>query len=106
MWMNESEIEEAAHKFAGHSVMSKATKFLSEFCREVNAHSDGWPYWSVASKAADKLMDLIHAQMWQGMGAYPRVPEPTMAEIQKTLTPIKAFYTRRGFAAGMKLPAF
>src|SRR6266702_7443697 len=104
MWLNESEIEEAAYKFARHPILSKATKFLTEFCREVNTHSDGWPYWSVASRSANKLMDLIHAQMWQGMGKYPKVPEPTMADIQKTLTPIKAFYTRRGYAAGMKLP--
>jgi hypothetical protein len=49
-------------------------------------------------------MALLHANLWSGMGAYPRVPKPTKADVLKTLAPIKAFMTRRGNAAGMRMP--
>jgi hypothetical protein len=104
MWMNRHEIEEATYRFANHPVLGPASRFLREFQEEVDQHSDGWPYWSPPSKAAGKLQDLIHGHMRAGMGAYPRLPEPTMADVKKTLAPIKSFMTRRGYKAGMKLP--
>jgi hypothetical protein len=37
-------------------------------------------------------------------GAYPRMSEPTAADVHETMAPIKAFMTRRGTGAGMTLP--
>jgi hypothetical protein len=104
MWMNEGQIDEAKHRYETHPTLGPATRFLSEWRHEVNAHSDGWPYWTPPSKAAERLMQLIHAQMRGGMGAYPKVAEPTIAEVKKTLVPIRAFMFKRGAAAGMKMP--
>jgi hypothetical protein len=104
MWMNEYEIDEAAARFSRHPVLGPATRFLKAFKDEVNRHSDGWPYWSLPSTSAKSLMTLVYRQMMAGMGAYPNVPAPTMDEVRKTLRPIKAFYTRRGYPVGMLLP--
>jgi hypothetical protein len=49
-------------------------------------------------------MTILHGHMFAGMGAYPRLPEPTDADLKKTLAPIKAFYTKHGNKAGMQFP--
>ncbi len=105
MWMNEGEIDRATEVFASHPVLGKGAKFLAAFRDEVNAHSDGWPYWKLPAQAADKLMTLLQGHMFAGMGAYPRLPKPTDADLNKAIAPIKAFYTRKGYKAGMKLPS-
>jgi hypothetical protein len=105
MWMNEAEIQEAIEKFKSHPVLGKGARFLGAFRDEVNAHSDGWAYWQLPAEAAEKLMTFLHGHLFAGMGAYPRLPEPTEADLKRTITPIKAFYTRRGYAAGMEFPA-
>jgi hypothetical protein len=104
MWMNRHEIDEAVERFASHPVLGKYARFLAAFRDEVDEHSDGWPYWKLPIQAADKLMTLLHGHLRGGMGAYPRLPEPTEAEFKKTLTPIKTFYTQHGNKAGMKFP--
>lgn len=105
MWMNRMDIEEAYGRYGQqHTPIGNAVRFLKAFMEEVDSHSDGWPYWSAPSKAADKLMNLIHGYMWRGMGAYPDVPAPTMADVLKCMPPIKSFMTRRGLKAGMKMP--
>lgn len=91
--MNVYEIEEACLRYSTHPVLSNATLFLYEFAREVNHHSDGWPYWKQPRKAAAQLMGLIK--------------NPSMATdaaLARALRPIKSFYTRRGYQAGMKFP--
>jgi hypothetical protein len=105
MWMNEHEVEQAADRFQSHPVLGKYARFLVAFKDEVNAHSDGWPYWRLPAKAAEKLMTTLHGHMYAGMGAYPRLPEPQEADLKKTLAPIKAFYTKHGSKAGMQFPA-
>jgi hypothetical protein len=104
MWMNQWEVEEAAERFKSHPVLGKYARFLDAFKNEVNEHSDGWAYWKLPTKAADKLMTILHGHMFAGMGAYPRLPEPTDADLKKTLAPIKAFYTKHGNKAGMQFP--
>ncbi len=93
MWMNEYEIDNAVAIHRDHPVLAKATRFLAAFRDEVNAHSDGWPYWRPPAKAATKLMVLIH-------NPYSATPEAYRA----ALGPIRNFYTRRGNAAGMRFP--
>lgn len=104
MWMNEYDIAEAVERFAHDPVLGPAARFLEAFKDEVNSHSDGWPYWTPPSKAASKLMALLHGQLWAGMGAYPRLPAATAADVRAAVRPIKAFMAHRGAHAGMTLP--
>jgi hypothetical protein len=92
MFMNEWEIEEEMNRYQNHPVIGKATRFLRAFVNEVNAHSDGWPYWSRPLHAAERLMRLI------------KDGQATEQDLRKALTPIKAFMTRHGNAAGMTMP--
>lgn len=95
LYMNREDIARARLR-AQHSqntVLIRATTFLAQFQEEVDAHSDGWPYWFASVKAAVKLMRLIQDS-----------EEPTETDLRKALVPIKSFYTRRGNAAGMKFP--
>jgi hypothetical protein len=101
MWMNHSDVDEAVHRFRTHPVLGPATRVLRDFVREVDAHSDGWPYWKAPSHAAKQLMTLIHGHLRAGMGAYPELPQPTPEDIRRSLAPIKAFMTRKGAQAGM-----
>jgi hypothetical protein len=91
LFMNEYEIDQAVRNTTG--VKNDAARFLAAFKDEVNAHSDGWPYWSVAARAAKRLMQLVSSR-----------EEATEAQFRAALAPIKSFYTRRGNAAGMKFP--
>lgn len=93
MFMNESEVLASVARHYGHPVLGPATRFLESYMQEVNSHSDGWPYWSPPVRAAAKLMALI------------KRGEATKAELTKALSPIKSFMTRRGLAAGMKMPS-
>ena len=88
-FMNEWEIEEHVRRHRAHPVLGRAARFLHLYMREVNAHSDGWPYWSAPVKAAAKLMTLIESE------------DATINEVVKALAPIKGFMTRRGHHAGM-----
>ena len=93
MFMNESEIVMMTERYRNHPVLSDATKFLREYMRQVDLNSDGWPYWSQPVRAAAKLMLLIQ---------HPETA--THAQFHKALTPIKSFYSRKGYAAGMQFP--
>ncbi len=91
--MNEWEIDEAVRRHAAHSVLGKAALFLSEFRHEVNQHSDGWAYWKPPLKSAARLIAIVQ-------GKAPA----TESELIKALTPIKSFYGRLGYKAGLKMP--
>lgn len=73
-------------------MLGPAARFLQAFMEEVNAHSDGWAYWRPPVQAAARLMTLIQ----QG--------KATEADLKRSLTPIRVFMTRRGAAAGLRLP--
>lgn len=92
MFQNEYEIARNMDRFATHPALGPATRFLHAFMCEVNAHSDGWPYWCPPVHAAAKLMTLINTG------------NATAADVRKAIGPIRAFMTRRGTAAGMTLP--
>jgi hypothetical protein len=93
LFMNEYEINAAVDRFSNHPVLSKATQFLAKFRDEVNANSDGWPYWSLPVVSAKKLMTII---------MHPE--QATEQSLKAAITPIKAFYTRHGAKAGMRFP--
>jgi hypothetical protein len=101
--MNEYEIDEAARCYADDPVLGKASRFLQEFKDEVNAHSDGWAYWKPAMTSAGKLMTLIGSV--RGNHEWDGIDQQTKEKMfLKALTPIKCFMTRRGLAAGMRMP--
>jgi hypothetical protein len=101
--MNTYEIDEAAERWCNHPVLGKATRFLAAYRDEVNAKSDGWAYWHTATRAAAKLVGMIeHAN--RERDRYPPEPGPDEAALKRAISPIKAFYTRHGNAAGMKFP--
>lgn len=102
LFMNEYDIDLARAWFAGHPVLEPATRFLSSFRDEVDSHSDGWAYWKAPVQSAAKLMTLIKRSEQEKRNR--EVITATREEYRKTLVPIKAFYTRRGNAAGMQWP--
>jgi hypothetical protein len=83
MWMNRWEIDCAAERYQDHPVLGKATQFLQRFRDLIDANSDGWCYWRLPIKAAEKLMNMIQK---------PETATPEM--FKKALTPIKSFCTR------------
>lgn len=106
LFMNRWEVEEAASRYRHHAVLGQATAFLQAYMEQVDANSDGWPYWSAPVKAAAKLMTLIQTENANRRNLYTGTPqvEVTHVAVHKALTPIKSFYTRRGYKAGMKFP--
>lgn len=103
LFMNEWDIENALDRHRLHPALGPATRFLSDFRIEANQHSDGWHSWPLPARAAKQLMTLI--QRGNAHQRDFRVPDVTMAEVQKALIPIKSFMTRRGLKAGMRMPA-
>ena len=93
LFMNDFDIMRAQQQYAYHPVLGKAVDFLSQFKDQVDQNSDGWAYWRPPVQAASKLMDMIQGKT-----------EATEANFKKGLTPIKTFYTKRGYAAGMLMP--
>lgn len=94
IYMNDFDIEEAVRRWESNPVLSRATRFLSAHAEQTNLHSDGWAHWSAPVKAAKNLQELIQRGD----------PSTTESAYLKALTPIKAFYTKRGKAAGMEFP--
>jgi hypothetical protein len=92
-YMNDYDIMLAQQRYAGHPVLNKAAQFLAAFKEEVDTHSDGWAYWKAPVAAANKLMEMLQGKT-----------EATEANFKAAMSPIKAFYTRRGRAAGMQMP--
>ena len=103
LFMNEYEIDEAVRRHTHDPILAEATRFLQEFKNEVNAHSDGWAYWQPAIRSAKQLMTLISvAQRNPQWDEIDLETKETM--FLRALFPIKSFMTRRGFAAGMRMP--
>jgi hypothetical protein len=94
MWISENQIDEALRLTAYHElpVLRKGAEVLSKLRDWTNQNSDGWPYWQKPSRAADKLMTLIHdAELWR-----PGAHDITEEQLKAAFRPIKAFLTRQG----------
>jgi hypothetical protein len=105
-FMNSYDIEEAVAILARDPVLGKAARFLKEFKEEVDSHSDGWAYWRPPVAAAAKLMQIVQAGVAKARGYAREEADIDTSEqaIARAMSPIKAFMTRRGNAAGMKMP--
>lgn len=106
-WLNESEIDQMLERLAYYPYQEflPYAQYLSDWRHTINANSDGWCYWKIASRSAGKLQTLIHdLDCWIRYGGdaphrLPQLPKPTHEQFRKALTPIKSFATRH------KLPA-
>jgi hypothetical protein len=107
-YMNSYDIEEAVAVLGRDPVLGKAARFLKEFKEEVDSHSDGWAYWRPPVAAAARLMQIIQHAVAKARGYASADAEANIdiseQAIAKAMAPIKAFMTRRGNAAGMKMP--
>ena len=101
MWMNEYDINDAASRIANERVarpnLAQAVGILDRLREWTNSNSDGWPYWQAPSRAAAKLMTLVHYAVGYG----PTSDDITGADLKAALTPIKAFLTRQQNAKRM-----
>lgn len=91
VFMNEYEIEETFARFnRGETpVLAEGATCLYRLMGWTNENSDGWPYWSKPSRAAQKLQTLLQS---------PDRFDPqdvTPAALKAACTPIKAFLTRQ-----------
>ena len=94
--MNDSEIESALRRYRPDTPSGRAALFLYTLKEETNANSDGWHSWPLPARAANKLMQFLQGP--------EDAPTRSWSALSKALVPIKSFYTRRGYAAGMKWP--
>lgn len=92
-FFNEFDIMQAQQRLRPDSVSGRAVAFLAAFRDEVNNYSDGWAHWKAPLSAAQKLITVVKS----GNAA-------TEAQFKAALTPIRSFYTKRGYAAGMSFP--
>lgn len=90
LFMNEYEIDYAAHRFADDPILGPATSTLVNLKDAVNANSDGWPYWRSPLRAAKRLQELIQ----DGMRPVPTQVTPEAYKAAQT--PLKSFRTRSG----------
>jgi hypothetical protein len=103
--MNESEISEAIGLVSAAPEYRPYVEYLNEWKNIVNSNSDGWVYWKIAGRAANKLQQLVTGLVaWIRTGGdrphrLPQPAKPTHAAFKASLRPIKSFATRH------KLPA-
>ena len=67
-------------------------RLLYRLMLAVNAQSDGWPYWSAPSKAAERLMELLKTagNLW-----YDTHGTIEASDLRKAITPIRSMVTRQ-----------
>lgn len=109
MWMNEMEINEAASLLRHKPVYGPAAIYLQDYMYLVNENSDGWPYWSAGSKAADSLSAIVQEGMHllRPWGAYRDTKATaTEADVKKAVARIKRFVSGNKYlkAANVKAP--
>ena len=92
MWMNQYEIEAAAQARHACPNVRKGVRLLAALLEAVNSQSDGWAYWPAPSKAAEKLMNLLHTS---GNLAYGTGRKISDAELKAAISPIRAMVTKQ-----------
>lgn len=97
IFMNEWDVQEAEHRYAGHPILGPATATLRNLVDWANENSDGWCYWPKPCRAAAKLQEMIERD---GTSRYRHHDgdreDVSEAEYKKALAPIKSFRTRMG----------
>ena len=93
-YVNEYDLADMARRFDPETcpVLATGVLILVRLANWTNRNSDGWAYWPKPVRAASRLMDLLESvDRWE--------PEKdlSVADLNRALTPIKAFATRQGF---------
>ncbi|MNU37072.1 hypothetical protein D3C71_257220 [compost metagenome] len=97
MFINEYEVDEILDITRTHfPEIEPYAQFLYDWKETINNNSDGWAYWKAGRGAADKLATLLNGAK---MSAYGRGEVPTVEQLKKSLTPIRAAATRHGLPA-------
>lgn len=102
MWMNEHEVRTMERLLDPEDTpnLAHGAWVLSNLVDWTNRNSDGWPYWTKPSRAATRLMDLLHDRDYAIRFGHDRNGQPladvTRAELTAAIRPIKAFFTRQG----------
>jgi hypothetical protein len=94
--MNEYEIEDALRWFdpTDQPNLHRGAVELYQLKENVNAHSDGWPYWQKPKRASAKLQALITSGRELNRGNYGDLSDVGRTELARAFTPIKSFLTR------------
>ena len=95
MFFNEYEIQEMAHRAQANPELAPFGQIALRYVDIVNSNSDGWPYWSAASKSASRFLNSLHKLTTPHRYRYNE-PMPTTADLRKALAPMKALLTKRG----------
>jgi hypothetical protein len=105
MFLNEHEVQEARRFFDDDDTpnLRAGAEALAALVAWTNSNSDGWPYWSKPSRAAQRLMTTLHdaRQPWY-RGSEVKDISPAM--LAAVLRPIKAFLTREGVSHDVLQP--
>jgi hypothetical protein len=92
MDMNECDIRAMASNHHACPNVRKGVHLLLRLMEAVNAQSDGWPYWSAPSQAADKLMKLLRTAGNIWYDTYGNISD---ADLKAAIKPIKSMVTRQ-----------
>ena len=95
LFFNESQIQEMAHRAQSNPELAPFGKIALRYVEIVNSNSDGWPYWKAASKSAARFLQSLHKLTMPHYYRYNE-PMPSIAELRKSLAPMKALLTKRG----------
>lgn len=100
--MNESEIDRAVELIGSMAPeYLPYAEYLSDWRHTVNANSDGWPYWTAASRAATRLQEYIQEiiRLIRGGASSSISARPTVEQLKKALVPIKSLATKKKLEA-------
>jgi hypothetical protein len=95
MFMNEWDVENAVRRYSDDADLPNlgtAARTLSALVDYVNSHSDGWPYWTAAQRAAKGLTDAL--QSANDADRRGEVPDMSKAALVKALASVKRFLTK------------
>lgn len=99
-FLNSMDIDALRDKHGARNTnLGHAVRILAALRDDVDAHSDGWPYWQTPRRAARRLIELIDCA---APTPFARTTEIHADALRKALIPIRAFYTRAhgGFYGG------
>jgi hypothetical protein len=98
VWLNEYDIDMLVDRFEDQTAAPHVVKgvlALDRFRDWTNRNSDGWAYWKLPAKAADKLMDrLEEAQRQYRRGGL--CEDMTPQQLAALLRPVRALMRKHG----------
>jgi hypothetical protein len=107
-WLNEAEIDDLKEYYKDDPVLGAAAQYLSDYRDLINSCSDGWPYWSRATRCASALSELLELADHHYRGRRHLVPAnyvyPGPKEVRAAAAKIERFVRREPQLAGKEPP--